>query len=65
MPKKTIVLQNLAELLDVYRNTPHFTDEAGNPDPDGCCTRLPDGRLTRVMVIQDGLTALVTGGERR
>jgi hypothetical protein len=48
MPRKFRVVQNLAELQIVYRNTmPLFYDETGNPNPHGSFIRLPDGRLPR------------------
>jgi hypothetical protein len=34
--------RNLAELHEVYRKTPPlFTDETGNPDPDGSFNSIP------------------------
>jgi hypothetical protein len=54
MPKKFTVVQNLAELLDLYRNTPQlFYDETCNPDPNGSFIRLADGKLSRVKAISD------------
>ena len=50
----------MAELHEVYRKTPPlFTDETGNPDPDGSFIRVPDGKLSRVMAIGNSCAALV------
>jgi hypothetical protein len=66
MAKKTIVIRNLAELLDVYRKTPPlFTDEAGKPDPNGSFIRLPDGKLSRRMAVNGRFTAPGTGSGHR
>jgi hypothetical protein len=66
MPKKTVVLQNLGELPGVYSNTPSlFYDETGKPDTNGSFIRLPDGRLSRAVAIQDRLAAMVTGRDHR
>lgn len=59
LAKKFIVMQDLAQLRDVYGNTPPlFHDETGKPGPDGSTIRAPDGKLTRAMTITDDLAAL-------
>src|SRR5215471_3935852 len=56
--------QNLVELQIVYWNTPPlFYDETGEPDPHGSFIRLPDGRFSTVMAIDNSLASLGTRGD--
>jgi hypothetical protein len=58
MPRKFTVVQNLPELLDLYRKAaPLFTDEAGKPDRNGSFIRSPDGKFSRVMAMSGSCAA--------